>query len=291
MSHDDSLVQIARAVKGRKPKPGLYVVATPIGNKLDITLRALQTLGGVDWVAAEDTRHSQKLLASYGLEVKMISYHDHNELTMAEKLAEKIQAGQSIALISDAGTPLISDPGYRLLRACVAAEIPITIIPGASSVIAAVAVSGLPPLPFYFAGFLPQKGMAKKIAALAQIQASLVLFESPLRVVETLQALAQGLGDRPAAIARELTKNFEELKRGSLLTLADYYTQHPPKGEVVLMVDNHRQAEAASGDIDNLLHDALTHLSVKDAAEQVARDAQISKRQAYQRALTLKGGV
>ena len=150
----DNLIQIAASLKSRKPKAGLYLVATPIGNKLDITLRALQILQSVDWIAAEDTRNSGKLLQFYGIDGKMISYHDHNETSMAEKLAGKILGGESVALISDAGTPLISDPGYRLMQACASHGIPITIIPGASSVIASLAISGLPPIPFYFAGFM-----------------------------------------------------------------------------------------------------------------------------------------
>jgi 16S rRNA (cytidine1402-2'-O)-methyltransferase len=286
MSHDDNLIQIARAVQGRKPKAGLYVVATPIGNKLDITLRALQILAGVDWVACEDTRHSQKLLDAYGIQTRTLSYHDHNELTMAEKLAEKIHSGQSVALISDAGTPLISDPGYRLLQACLAQAIPITIIPGASAVLAALAVSGLPPLPFYFSGFLPQKGAQKRIAELSQIRATLIGFEAPQRLVETLLAWQAALGDRPAVIARELTKTFEELQRGPLSALIAHYTAHPPKGEVTLLIDNHQPPEM-TGDLDGMLQDALRHLSVKDAAEDVARRANIPKRQAYQRALEL----
>lgn len=287
MSHDDNLIQIARAVQGRKPKAGLYIVATPIGNKLDITLRALQTLASVDWIACEDTRHSQKLLDVYGIATRTLSYHDHNELTMAEKLAEKIHSGQSIALISDAGMPLISDPGYRLLQACLAQAIPITIIPGASAVVAALAVAGLPPLPYYFSGFLPQKGAQKRISELSAIRATLISFEAPQRLVETLQAWHDALGDRPAVVARELTKTFEEFQRGTLSTLVAHYTAHPPKGEVTVLIDNHQPQTANPDDVDALLRESLTHHSVKDAAEDVARKASIPKRQAYQRALEL----
>lgn len=288
MSQDNNLIQIAGSLKQRKPKAGLYVVATPIGNKWDITLRALQILQSVDWIAAEDTRHSQKLLNFYGIDAKLISYHDHNEMGMASKLAGKIQGGESVALISDAGTPLISDPGYRLMRACVAENIPIHIIPGPSATIAALAISGLPPIPFHFFGFLPQKGRSNKLLEWQKLEATIMFFEAPTRLVESLQKCLDVFGDVDAAVARELTKMFEEMQRGKLSALIAHYTANEPKGEVTVLIDNSHPIGATPGDLDGMLQKALGFMSVKDAAEVVAREAKLPKRQVYKRAIELQ---
>lgn len=288
MSQDHSLVQITSALKPRKPKPGLYIVATPIGNKWDITLRALQILQSADWIAAEDTRHSQKLLGFYGIDAKFISYHDHNESTMAEKLAEKIHGGESVALISDAGTPLISDPGYRLMRACVVQNIPIHVIPGPSSTVAALAVSGLPPMPFHFVGFLPQKGRSNRLLEWKNLPATIMFFESPNRLVESLQKCLDVFGDVDCAVARELTKMFEEVQRGKLSEMIAHYTANEPKGEVTVMIDNSHPMGATAQDLDGMLHQSLQFMSVKDAAETVARESGLPKRQVYQRALEIQ---
>ena len=288
MSQDSNLVQIVETLKSRKPKPGLYIVSTPIGNKWDITLRALQILQSVDWIAAEDTRHSGKLLQSYGIDAKMISYHDHNETTMAGKLADKILSGESVALISDAGTPLISDPGYRLMQACIAHDIPITVIPGASSVIASLATSGLPPIPFYFAGFLPQKGRRNKMQELKKIPASLMFFESAMRLIDTLEDCLSEFGDVAAVVSRELTKTFEEVRRGKISELIAHYRTHEPKGEVTILLDNAHPAIATEFDLDKTIIENLQFMSVKDAAETIARENKLSKREVYKRALELQ---
>ncbi|TAH35779.1 MAG: 16S rRNA (cytidine(1402)-2'-O)-methyltransferase [Alphaproteobacteria bacterium] len=264
------------------------MVATPIGNKWDITLRALQTLQSVDWIAAEDTRHSQKLLNFYGIDAKLISYHDHNEMGMAGKLAGKIQGGESVALISDAGTPLISDPGYRLMQACVAENIPIHIIPGPSSVIAALAISGLPPIPFHFVGFLPQKGRSNKLLEWQKLEATIMFFESPMRLVESLQKCLDVFGDVDAAIARELTKTFEEMQRGKLSTLIAHYTAHEPRGEVTVLIDNSHPISTSATDLDGMLKKAMEFMTVKDAVETVSHEAKLPKRQVYKRALELQ---
>lgn len=273
--------------------PGLHVVATPIGNLRDITLRAIATLAAADAVIAEDTRVSRHLLAHYGVTTPLVAYHEHNAAAMRPQLLARLAEGAALALISDAGTPLVSDPGYKLVAEALAAGIPVTSAPGPSAVLAALVVAGLPTDRFFFEGFLPPKSAARRarINQLAAVPATLVFFESPRRLVETLTDLAAELGDRPAAVARELTKFYETTRRGPLEELAAHFAaQASPKGEIVVLVGPPKAAApVADADLDRLLGDAIERLSVKDAAAAVSAQTGAPRRQVYARALTLAG--
>jgi 16S rRNA (cytidine1402-2'-O)-methyltransferase len=272
-----------------KPAAGLYIVATPLGNALDMTLRAIAILRGADVIAAEDTRVTQKLLAIYGIKTPLISYHDHNEREMAGRLAHNISAGKSVALVSDAGTPLISDPGYRLLQSCIAEQLPIHVVPGPSAVISAIAVSGLPPLPFQFCGFIPPRGRKNKLAELKSIPATHVFFESALRLVELLHDIESVMGNVPTSIARELTKKFEEVRRGPISDMIDYYTKNPPRGEVTVMISTvDVAAENGSSRMDDMLRELLPQMSLKKAVAQTVEQTGMAKRVVYGRALELQ---
>lgn len=218
---------------------GLWLVPTPIGNLGDITLRALNVLGAVDLILAEDTRTTAKLLKHYDIDTPMRSFHMHNEHKSVAKIVSELAAGGCIALVSDAGSPGVSDPGFLLVRACLAAEIHVQALPGATALIPALTLSGLPSERFVFEGFLPpKKGRQKRLTALAEEIRTIVLYESPHRIVKTLGQLAEHLGEnREATVSRELTKMFEETVRGSLKTLIDHFTQTPPKGEFVIVVE------------------------------------------------------
>ncbi|HXW25134.1 MAG TPA: 16S rRNA (cytidine(1402)-2'-O)-methyltransferase [Xanthobacteraceae bacterium] len=273
--------------------PGLYLVATPIGNLGDVSLRALAVLAAADVIACEDTRVTRKLIAHYRMATPLTPYHDHNAATALPKLLARLAAGASVALVADAGTPLVSDPGYRLVRAAQQAGHPVTAVPGASSVLAALAVAGLPTDRFFFEGFLPAKEAARRarIAALARVPATLVLFETGPRLAAALADLAAGLGDRAAAVCRELTKLHEEVRRGTLDALAASCAQPPaPRGEIVVVVAPPAAEEPAEAeDVDAMLRDALARLSVKDAVEEVAGVSGRPRREVYRRALALKG--
>ena len=277
------------AVEAAEAAPGLYLVATPIGNLADITLRALEVLAGVDVIACEDTRVTRKLTERYGIATPLTPYHEHNAAEARPKLLARLAAGQAVALVSDAGTPLISDPGYKLVRAAQDAGHPVTAIPGASSVLTALSIAGQPTDRFFFEGFLPARQAArqKRIAALAAVPATLVLFESGQRLTATLADLAQELGPRPAAICRELTKLHEEVRRGSLVTLVrDYSAGAETRGEIVIVVAPPAEpAEAV--DVDALLRRALARVSLKDAVGEVALLSGRPRREVYQRALAL----
>src|SRR6202045_2100335 len=216
----------------------LYVVATPIGNLGDITLRALEILKAVDLVAAEDTRHSGMLLRHYQIKKPLISYHEHNEAMRTAQLVERLAAGEKVALITDAGTPGLSDPGARLIRECIKRELPFTIIPGPSSILTALVGSGFSAEQFFFGGFLPVKSgqRQRELRAAAAREETSVYFESPYRLTKTLAACIDVLPGRQLCIARELTKKFEEFRRGSAGELLTHYQAHPPKGEIVLVV-------------------------------------------------------
>ena len=216
----------------------LYVVATPIGNLGDITLRALDVLKLVDLIAAEDTRHSGILLKHYKIDKPLISYHEHNEAMRTAQLVERLAAGENIALITDAGTPGLSDPGARLVRECIKRELPFTILPGPSSILTALIGSGFSTDKFFFVGFLPNKsgGRERELRAAAARDETTVFFESPHRLMKTLRAAVEILQDRQLCVARELTKKFEEFRRGTASELLAHYEAHPPKGEIVLVI-------------------------------------------------------
>ncbi len=215
----------------------VYIVSTPIGNLGDMTYRAVETLKAVPMIAAEDTRHSRKLLDHYNISTPMISYYEHNRFTRIPKIIDHLNSGKDIAVITDAGTPGISDPAYKLIREALLHNIIIESIPGASASLAALVSSGLPTDRFLFEGFLPpKKGRKTRLARVKDEQATLIYYESPKRLQRTLKQLLDELGDRPAVVARELTKLYEEVKRGKLSDLLSYYIQKPPKGECVILV-------------------------------------------------------
>ena len=271
--------------------PGLYLVATPIGNLRDITVRALEVLGAVDLIACEDTRVTRKLLDHYGIATPLTAYHEHNAAQARPKLIARLGAGAAIALVSDAGTPLVSDPGYKLVREARTAGAGVTALPGASAVLAALTLSALPTDRFFFEGFLPAKEAARRarIAELKRIPATLVLFETGPRIADALADLAAGLGPREAALCRELTKLYEEVRRGDLATLARETAQaDEPRGEMVIVVaPPEREREVTAVDLDALLREALDRLSVKEAVAEVAAVTGESRREVYQRALAL----
>ena len=270
--------------------PGLHIVSTPIGNLGDITVRALATLAAADLIACEDTRVTRKLLDRYAIAVPLTPYHDHNAATARPKLLQKLAEGAAVALVSDAGTPLISDPGYKLVRAAQEAGHAVTAIPGASSVLAALTVSGLPSDQFFFAGFLPSKQTARRarIAELARVPATLILFEAGPRIAETLTDLAAAFGERDAAVCRELTKLHEEIRRGPLARLAGKGAEQETRGEfVVVIAPPPAAAPPAEDDTDALLRAALARTSLKDAVGEVAVATGLPRRTLYQRALAL----
>jgi 16S rRNA (cytidine1402-2'-O)-methyltransferase len=270
--------------------PGLYLVATPIGNLGDIGLRALAVLAAADVIACEDTRVSRRLIEHYGVATPLTPYHEHNAAEARPKLLARLAAGEAVALISDAGTPLISDPGYKLAREVNAAGHPVTAIPGASSVLAALSLSGLPTDRFFFDGFLPAKDAArqKRIKELARIPATLVLFETGPRIAGALADLAGELGPREAAVCRELTKLHEEIRRQPLDTLAQAYANNAEiRGEFVIVVAPPIEEAVEAQDLDAMLRQALKRTSVKEAVGEVASATGASRRDVYQRALAL----
>ncbi|AWV21448.1 16S rRNA (cytidine(1402)-2'-O)-methyltransferase [Roseomonas mucosa] len=277
--------------------PGLVLVATPIGNLGDLSPRAVAALKGADVILCEDTRVTGPMLARQGVGTSLIPLHDHNEASMVPRLLERLRGGARLALVSDAGTPLVSDPGFRLTRAAIDSGLPVTAIPGPNAALVALTLSGLPPHPFLFHGFLPAKAAARtveigRIAGLERsgLRATLILYESPHRLAESLAALAEGLGpDRPAAVARELTKRFEEVRRASLGELATHYAVHAPRGEIVLVIGPAPdEAVPGEADLDAQIRAALaTGASLRDAAAMVAAATGLPRRQVYGRALQL----
>jgi 16S rRNA (cytidine1402-2'-O)-methyltransferase len=270
--------------------PGLHIVATPIGNLGDITLRALAALAGADLIACEDTRVTRKLLDRYAIATPLTPYHDHNAAKARPALLRRLAQGAAIALVSDAGTPLVSDPGLKLVQAARDAGHGVTTLPGASALLAALSVAGLPTDQFLFVGFLPPKQAARRtrIAELAGIPASLVLFETGPRIAATLADLAAGLGPRQAALCRELTKIHEEVRRGELTTLAQEYAGSEARGEIVLVVGPPPATERPSvAEMDALLRQALARASLKDAVGEIADATGLPRRELYQRALAL----
>lgn len=266
--------------------PGtLYLVATPIGNLEDITLRALRVLREADLIACEDTRQTGKLLAHFGVDKPMVSYHEHNEAARAQELVAKLEGGANIALVSDAGTPLVSDPGYRLVTAAIGAGIPVVPIPGAAAVLGALSAAGLPTDAFRFCGFLPPKGGPRK-KALEELRGetcTLVFYEAPHRIVDALSDVSAVYGERPVVVARELTKLHEEFLRGTAEEVrAQLATRPSVKGEITLLIGKGRSAALPA----NSVEDAVRELEEKgvprmDAIKQVARERGLSKREVY----------
>lgn len=274
---------------------GLYVVATPIGNLGDISFRALETLAAAKAILAEDTRVTKILLARYGITTPLIAYHEHNAAEMRPRVLERLARGEALALVSDAGTPLVSDPGYKLVEAAVEAGHKVVPLPGASAVLAALVVAGLPTDRFFFEGFLPPKQMARRerLEALAAIPGTLVFFESPRRTAEMLADAQAVLGNRHAAVARELTKLFETVRRGTLSELAaQFASEDTPKGEIVILIGPPGEESAAQNDddIDALLRVRMQNYSVKDAVTLVVQETGLPKKRVYARALALSGG-
>jgi len=266
------------------------VVATPIGHADDITLRGLKVLREADLIACEDTRVTAKLAARHGIATSRVLYHDHNAEKMRPVLLRRLREGASVALVSDAGTPLVSDPGFKLVREALAEGLPVTVVPGASATLAALVLSGLPSDRFLFAGFLTAKQTARRreLQELKSVPATLIFFEGASRLDETLADMAEVLGDRPASVARELTKLHEEVKRDNLSTLAAHYRDAgPPRGEIVIVVGPPPEETTDEPGLDERLRAALPVMSVRDASEAVATATGLPRRQVYARALEL----
>lgn len=270
--------------------PGLYVVATPIGNLRDITLRALDVLAQADLVLCEDTRVTGKLLHAYGISSRLERHDEHAAERARPKALAALADGKRVALVSDAGTPLISDPGYRLVREASADGFAVIPIPGASALVAGLSAAGLPTDRFLFAGFPPPKAAARRtfLAELAGIRATLVFYEGGSRLADSLAEMAAVLGDRDAVVCRELTKLYETIYRGSLSTLAADPRLDAPKGEIVILVAPGRETEATAEDADAALVDALSRLKPAEAAAEVAKALGLSRRDLYRRAMELK---
>jgi 16S rRNA (cytidine1402-2'-O)-methyltransferase len=274
--------------------PGLHLVATPIGNLKDITLRALEALAAADAVLAEDKRVTKVLLAHYGVTTPIMSYHEHNAEVMRPHVMARLKEGAALALVSDAGTPLVSDPGFKLVEAAIAEGVPVTALPGASAVLAGLVLAGLPTDRFFFEGFLPAKQTERKrrIRTLESVPGTIVFFEAPHRLAESLADLADILGARPAAVARELTKKFETIRRGTLDELAALYAAGEiAKGEIVVLVAPAANPTGAITDADidtRLVRELETH-SARDAAALIAAELGLPKRRVYARALHLAG--
>jgi 16S rRNA (cytidine1402-2'-O)-methyltransferase len=270
--------------------PGtLYLVATPIGNLADITHRALQVLKDVDLIACEDTRHTHKLLNHYGITTKTISYHEHNEQQRTAQLIEMLQQGNDVAVVSDAGTPSISDPGFRLVRAAVEHGITVVPVPGPSALISALVAAGLPPDEFFFAGFLPARSNARRarLEQLRTVPGTLIFYEAPHRLAATLKDVYEVLGEREAVVARELTKVHEEIRRGRLTELAaDYADEKEIRGEIVLLIDRNvldaapSEAVSVAALVDQFQHEGMDR---RAALKKAARELGLSRAEAYRR--------
>ncbi|MGE4482900.1 MAG: 16S rRNA (cytidine(1402)-2'-O)-methyltransferase [Acidocella sp.] len=277
--------------------PALVLVSTPIGNLQDLSERAKTVLSGVDAILCEDTRTSAVLLRAHGIARRCVALHEHNEEASLPKLIAAMRQGQRFALISDAGTPLVSDPGYRLARAAIAEGLSVSGVPGANAAILALTLSGLPPQPFLFNGFPPPKAGPRRAllaklrgAELAGLATTHIFYEAPHRLAAFLEDAATVLGARPAAICRELTKHFEEVRRGELDELAAHYANESARGEIVVVIGPAEETRADTESLDETLRVALRAMSVKDAAASVATATGLPKKQVYKRALELAGG-
>jgi 16S rRNA (cytidine1402-2'-O)-methyltransferase len=271
------------------------LVSTPIGNLADMTFRAVETLRRADLILCEDTRTSARLLAHYGIATAAAALHEHNEDAATPRILARLRAGAAIALVSDAGTPLVSDPGFRLVRAALAEGLAVHAVPGAAAVTMALTLSGLPPHPFLFLGFAPPREAARRAAFArlraaerAGLRATLIWYEAPHRLAGMLTDLAQAFGDRPAAVARELTKRFEEVRRAPLPDLAAHYASHEARGEITVVVGPAPEEAASTEDLDTLLSASLQTLTLREAAAAVAETTGLPRRQVYARALALK---
>src|SRR5919107_2616630 len=273
------------AAEAEPLSPGLYVVATPIGNLKDVSFRSLSVLAAADAVLAEDTRVTKTLLAHYGITTPLVAYHEHSNAAVRERMIHRLKEGQALARVSDAGTPLVSDPGYKLVEAAIAEGVPVTPIPGPSAILTALVVSGLPTDRFFFEGFLPPKSAARRtrLNELAAIPGTLMLCEAPQRLPEMLADAADVLGERQAVVARELTKMFETVRRGTLASLAATFAEEgAPKGEIVVLIgEATKEMHAAEADaaLDDKLEAALKNHSIKDAAALVAAEPDLPKRE------------
>jgi len=271
--------------------PGLYLVATPIGNLGDISLRALAVLNGADRIFCEDTRVTGKLLARYGISTSLGAYHDHNAERVRPAVLTALRRGERVALVSDAGTPLVSDPGYKLVRAALAEDLPVTAIPGPNAAVTALILSGLSPDAFLFAGFLPPRQAARRRALTrwVAVEATLVFYESTPRLAESLADMAEVLGDREAAVARELTKLHEEVRRGRLADLAAHYRlAGPPRGEAVVVVGGPEHSEPDEAEVDQRLRSALAELGLREATAKLAAETGMPRGKLYRRALAMR---
>ena len=277
-----------------EPSTGLVLVSTPIGNLADITVRARAVLAAADLVLCEDTRRTGQLLRRLGLGPRLQALHEHNEDAATPTVLERLACGACVALVSDAGTPLVSDPGFRLTRAAIAAGARVTALPGPNAALTALVLSGLPPLPFLVLGFPPPRAAARRsafgrllAAERAGLAATLIWHEAPHRLADTLADLVEVFGPRPGAVARELTKRFEEVRRGPLPVLADWYGSHPARGEITVLIGPAPPGREEPGDLDARLRAALKHHSVKDAAALVAGASGLPRKVIYTRALEL----
>lgn len=295
MSDQDSAKQLTLHLSAARLPAGLYVGATPIGHAKDITLRLLEALMGADIVACEDTRMTAKLLGLYGLKRPLVPYHDHNGAEMRPRLLKAMGEGQSVLLVSDAGTPLVSDPGFKLVADTHEAGFAVTALPGPSAVLAGLVVGGLSSDQFHFAGFLPPKEKARRdrLQSLGAVPGTLIFYETAPRLRDSLSDMALCLGgDRMAVVVRELTKKFEERRADTLENLAAHYADAgAPKGEIVVLVGEAPIRELAEQDVDAMLIDALGTMKVKDAAAAIALETGLPKRDLYQKALALKDNL
>ena len=279
--------------------PGiLYLVATPIGNLADITHRAIDVLNSVEVIACEDTRHTRKLLQHYGIATRTVSYHEHNEQERARQLIELLREGKDVAVVSDAGTPSISDPGYRLVRAAIENEVQVVPVPGPSALISALVAAGLPTDEFFFGGFLPARSNARRtrLNELRSVPGTLIFYEAPHRLAETLRDALEALGERDAVVARELTKLHEEIRRGRLSELAEHYSTQEPRGEIVLLIDRtiletadqkaRTDSQTMASLVDQFERDGLDH---RAALKKAARELGLSRAEAYRRLIAERG--
>ncbi|PTW63231.1 16S rRNA (cytidine1402-2'-O)-methyltransferase [Breoghania corrubedonensis] len=281
----------AAGLTAHAAEPGLHVVSTPIGNLGDITVRALETLAGCDLVACEDTRVTRVLMERYALSTHLVAYHEHNAAKVGPRLLAALEEGKAVAVVSDAGTPLLSDPGYRLVVAAVEAGHKVIPIPGASALLSALVGAGLPSDTVLFVGFLPPKRAARlrRLEELKGVSATTVFYESPRRLADTLADMIEAHGaDHPACVARELTKRFETFKRGRLGEIAAFYTENPPKGELVIVLAPAEPLVAEAGDVEEMLREALAEMPVSAAAAQVAKRTGRDRKTLYKQALALR---